>query len=129
MRLTYDFPMPAAEFDQTFARLRALLKPYEPKTVLATDTPQNYLLITNTPGPNKQPIYFANVRLGKAYVSYHLIPVYMFPDLLDGLAPELKKRMQGKSCFNFKTVDDGQLAALGELTQRCFERYQREKIV
>jgi hypothetical protein len=44
------------------------------------------------------------VRKGKSYVSFHLIPVYMFPDLLKGLSPALEKRMQGKSCFNFKTV-------------------------
>lgn len=118
-----------ADFADTFQRLRELLKPYEPETVLVTDAPDNYLLITRTPGANKQPIYFANVRLGKAYVSYHLIPVYLFPDLLDDLSPDLKKRMQGKSCFNFKTVNDAQLAALAELTKRCFDRFQREKIV
>jgi hypothetical protein len=30
--------------------------------------------------------------------------------------------MQGKSCFNFKTVDEEQLAALRELTKRGWER-------
>jgi len=44
--------------------------------------------------------------------------VYMFPDLLNELSPALKKRMQGKSCFNFKSIDEEQLAELRELTKR-----------
>ncbi len=46
----------------------------------------------------------------------------MFPDLLKDLPPELKKRMQGKSCFNFKTIDEEQLRGLRELTKRGYER-------
>jgi hypothetical protein len=41
-----------------------------------------------------------------AYVSFYLMPVYMYPDLVDGISLELTKRKQGKSCFNFETVDD-----------------------
>jgi hypothetical protein len=37
----------------------------------------------------------------------------MFPDLLKDLQPELKKRRQGKSCFNFKTIDEEQFRAFG----------------
>ena len=37
------------------------------------------------------------------------MPVYMFPDLLDGISPELRRRMQGKSCFNFKKAESALL--------------------
>jgi hypothetical protein len=37
-------------------------------------------------------VWFGAVRLGKAYVSYHLMPVYALPELLDGISPELKRR-------------------------------------
>ena len=47
--------------------------------------------------------WFAGTRLGKRYVSYYLMPVYVEPSLLDGISPELRRRMQGKSCFNFTT--------------------------
>jgi len=33
------------------------------------------------------------------------MPVYMHPELLKRVSPELKKRMQGKSCFNFSSVE------------------------
>jgi hypothetical protein len=49
----------------------------------------------------------------------------MFPDLLDGLSEGLKKRMQGKSCFNFTTVDESYIAELAQLTKAGIERYRQ----
>ena len=54
------------------------------------------------------------------------MPVYMYPELLDGLPESLKKRVQGKSCFNFKKVDAAQFEALAVLTQAGFERFRAE---
>jgi hypothetical protein len=48
--------------------------------------------------------------------AFHLFPVYVFPDLLTGISPELKKRMHGKSCFNFTKVDEALFAELARLT-------------
>lgn len=77
---------------------------------------------------NKE-MWIGAVRIGKRYVSYHLMTVYMFPDLLQGISPELKKRMQGKSCFNFTRVDEGLFRELDELTKRGFERYKQSRSV
>jgi len=57
------------------------------------------------------------------------MPVYVFPDLLEGLPDNLQKRMQGKSCFNFKKMDEYTPAALQELTRRGFERYRSEGLL
>ena len=56
-------------------------------------------------GTDGKPTFFGAVQLKRNYVSYHLMPAYTDPDLLETVSPELKKRMQGKSCFNFDTVD------------------------
>jgi len=56
------------------------------------------------------------VRIGKAYVSYHLMGVYGNPELLGRCSDELRAHMQGKSCFNFKAMDDGLFAELDRLT-------------
>jgi hypothetical protein len=66
--------------------------------------------------------WFGGVRVGKRYVSYYLMPVYVEPSLLDEVSPALRRRMQGKSCFNFTSVDEGLFAELTELTRRGFER-------
>ena len=112
----------AADFDTTFAALREILRPYAKRMIVVQDTPENYYLDTKHTAPNGKPLMFAAVRKGKSYVSFYLFPVYMFPELLHGLSPALKKRMQGKSCFNFKTIDEEQLRGLRELTKRGYER-------
>lgn len=66
---------------------------------------------------------FAMVKIGKRYVSYHLMCVYLDPALLAGVSPELTRRMQGKSCFNFTKVDDGLFDELEALTARGKQVY------
>jgi hypothetical protein len=69
--------------------------------------------------------YFAGVKLGKRYVSYYLMSVYADPSMLDGIGPELRRRMQGKSCFNFTRVDPVLFDELAELTARGREAFDR----
>ena len=57
------------------------------------------------------------------FPSFHLFPIYVFPELLDGISPELKKHMQGKSCFNFKTMDETLFAELAALAAAGIERF------
>ncbi|WP_119071841.1 hypothetical protein [Aggregatilinea lenta] len=118
----------ALDFDAVFNRLRAVLARHAPDMVVVHDTPGNYYLDTPINGPNKKPLFFGAVQIKKNYVSYHLMPVYMYPDLLDGLSNNLKKRMQGKSCFNFKNVDEPLLAELSTLTEQAYDRLAREHL-
>ena len=62
------------------------------------------------------------VRVNKNYVCFHLMAVYTNPGLVETLSPELQKRMQGKSCFNFRAVDEGLFAELEELMERALRR-------
>src|SRR3954453_16670291 len=112
----------AADFDTTFAALREILRPYAKRMIVVQDTPNYYYLDTKYTAPNGKPLMFGAVRKGKSYGSFYLFSVYMFPELVKDLAPELKKRMQGKSCFNFKTIDEEQLRALKALTKQGAER-------
>jgi hypothetical protein len=64
----------------------------------------------------KQPLWFGEVRRGKAYVSFLLMPIYANTALRARISPALKKRMQGKSCFNFTKPDPALFAELAELT-------------
>ncbi|MEO8436520.1 MAG: hypothetical protein ABI596_16600 [Pyrinomonadaceae bacterium] len=93
------------------------------------DAEGNYSLNTRHIMKNKQPLYFGGVRIGKAYVSFHLMPVYACPELLHERSPELKKRMQGKSCFNFKAVDEKQFKELAKLTKAGFARFNDDKFM
>jgi len=73
-------------------------------------------------------MWFAEVRLGKAYVSYHLMPLYMNPTLQSAIPADLKKRMQGKTCFNFKKQPDPDLLKeLDKLTKEALTDWAAKK--
>lgn len=114
----------SAEFSTITASLHAILQPYEHHLTLTASGTMGYSLDTRHIMPNKQPLFFGGVQLRKNYVSYYLMPVYLFPDLLNDISADLRKRMQGKSCFNFKKPDPALFAELAALTQAGFERYQ-----
>ena len=116
-------------FVDVFCRLKAIFKPYEKKMVIAHDTSSVYLLNTRYIMKNKQPLCFGGVRLGKNYVSFYLMSVYASPDFLKDMSPELKKRMQGKSCFNFKEVDEKLFRELGNLTRGGARQFNDEKFI
>jgi hypothetical protein len=111
-------------FRETFERLKQILKPYEENLTVKRDGPEGYSLDTPYSEKYKKELFFGAVKINKNYVSFHLMPVYMFPGLLDGLSPALKKRMQGKSCFNFTPSDEPLLAELSDLTRRGVERFR-----
>jgi hypothetical protein len=111
------------EFEAAYERLVAILKPYEPTMHVAVGDGALMYGLDLAPEAERTPAtWFAGVRLGKRYVSYYLMPVYTDPSLLADVSPELKRRMQGKSCFNFTRVDEALFAELTALTKRGYER-------
>jgi hypothetical protein len=117
------------EFNEVFRRLKAIFKPYAKKMVVVQDTPKCYYLDTHHIMKHKKPLCFGAVRRGKNYVSFYLMSVYARPDLLKGMSPELKKRMQGKSCFNFKEVDEKLFKELDKLTKAGAAKFSNEKFI
>jgi hypothetical protein len=77
---------------------------------------------------HKKPFPIAWVSVGKAYVSFHHMGVYARPDLLKGASKKLKARMQGKSCFNFTSVDQALFAELEALSVRAFEAFRNSPL-
>jgi hypothetical protein len=112
--------MTEAEFAGLFERFKSMLAPYAKHMYISADTSQWYG-VDMAPEAERDPTtWFGATRVGKRYVSYYLMPIYVKPDLLDDVSPALKKRMQGKSCFNFAKVDEQLLAELEDLTRRGY---------
>ena len=99
-----------------FARLRSILETYTDRFVVKEDTPGYYYLETTTAEYRRKPLMFGAVRSGRNYVSYHLMVLYGCPELVAKLSPAMRKRMQGKSCFNFAAVDEPLFAELERVT-------------
>ncbi len=115
----------AAPANEPFASLKKILQPFAKHTVTIADTPTYYQLVLRAVVFRKKPVWFAGVRAGKAYTSFHLMPLYMCEPMQRRVSPELKRRMQGKTCFNFKAVDEKLFAELAALTQAGFEQFAK----
>ncbi len=113
------------EFPAVFESLKSILEPYAEHLTLKADTHDTYYLDGPYSKKWKKDLFFASAQIKKTYVSFYLMPVYMFPDLLKGISPELRSHMQGKSCFNFKRVEPDLLRELAELVRLGYERFQK----
>ena len=111
-------------FQDAFKSLKNILAEFAGNMVFVKNAPGDFHIDTRYIMKNKQPMFFGAVRITKNYVSYHLMPVYVFPELLSGISPELMRRMQGKSCFNFKSPDQELFKELAELTAAGYRRYK-----
>jgi hypothetical protein len=118
-----------SNLNTVFSDLRKLLAPYANRLELKKDTESQYYLDSKLPDPKGKPMFFGAAMMKTKFVSFHLMPVYVNPELLVGMSPELKKRMQGKSCFNFKTYDPVLFREIKALTKSGFDQWKKDKRV
>src|SRR5579864_5351517 len=113
----------ASNFEAAFTALRGVFDKYSNQLAVKVNTPTDYTLVTKVPSPFPQhkghPLEFGAVRVGKAYVSFHLMALYMAKP---AISPLLKKRMQGKTCFSFQDAPAPELISeLKGLTEAGFQ--------
>lgn len=111
-------------FQEVFDQLSGIIKEYASELACEKDDTGSYYLTTKHVMNNKKLLFFGAVQIKKNYVSHHLMPVYVYPELLESISPELKRRMQGKSCFNFKSADFELFEELAVLTEAGYEKYK-----
>jgi hypothetical protein len=117
------------EFDAAFASLKKVLARCRKNLQVTTDSDAGYVLETVKPSPFPQhkghPMFFGAVKTGKAYVSLHLMPLYMNEELAAGVPAGLRKRMQGKTCFNFKQAPEAEtVKELEALAKACWKDWE-----
>lgn len=117
---------PQNDFLIVFEQLKNILLPYAQTLTVKTDTADTYYLDGPYSEAWKKALFFASAQIKKNYVSFYLMPVYMYPELLQDISPKLRKRMQGKSCFNFKTVEPALFEELAALTRKGAEKFKEE---
>ena len=107
------------DFNPIFASLSNMLRKHVAGFSIKTDEPGNFYIELPAAKPKAKPKFFGAVQTKKSYVSYHLMPVYEDPALLNGISDALCKKMQGKSCFNFTADDPMLFKELDALTKKC----------
>jgi hypothetical protein len=116
-------------FAETFASLRAMLQQRGKRLLTTVDTANDFQMASpDYTDRTGRPLFVAGVVIKKSYVSYHLLPLYMNPTLLAEVSPMLKKRMQGKACFNFTSIDAAQLKDLSSLTKTGIDSFKDLKL-
>jgi hypothetical protein len=122
-------PDRADDFAKAFYALKMIFAKYEKQLHVNADTREKYYLETRSPSYKGKPLFFGAVIRGRAYVSFHLMPLYWEPSLISGISANLKKRMQGKSCFNFLGPEPALFRELGKLTTKGFALYRKKNLL
>lgn len=117
------------DLNPVFAELRKIMAPYAARLEATRDDEQELYVDTRHIQKNKKPLFFGAVQLKKSYVSFHLMPIYVKPELLASVSRELKSRMQGKSCFNFSSVEPTLIKELATLTKAGYASYKEQGFV
>ena len=118
-----------SDFNAVFEAPRKVMAPYAAKLDTKRADKTELYVDTRHIQKNKKPLFFGAVQTKKSYVSFHLMPVYVKPELLGSLSPELKSRMQGKSCFNFTSAEPALVKELAALTKAGFASYKEQGFV
>jgi len=106
-------------FPETFRTLRGVLDKHRGRMIVVADTATDYSIASpDMVDRTGRPLFVAAVQIKKSYVSFHLMPVYVNPALRETLSPALRKRMQGKACFNFVTIEPADARELSALTKK-----------
>ena len=116
------------DFAAVFIALRQVLEGFiGDGLTVQTDKPGNYHLEAPSIMHRKKPLYFAGVRTNKNYVSFYLMCCYYNPELDKSMSAALKKRKQGKACFNFTEVDPECFAELGRMAAAGLKKFKSEE--
>jgi hypothetical protein len=115
-----------SKLEPVFSRLRMILARHRGALSVSEDNTTRYCLTGGCHPTHKGPFPIAWVEINKVYVSFHHMGVYGAPESLAGISKKLKARMQGKSCFNFNTVDEPLFEELEQLTARAFATFKQK---
>jgi hypothetical protein len=115
------------DLHETFEALKRIYKPLAKGMNTTIDSDSQYYLESKDPMYKGKPMCFGAVRLGKAYVSFHLMALYCFPEMKKKISPELEKHMQGKQCFNFVKPNEALFAELSKLADEGLRRFRNIK--
>jgi hypothetical protein len=121
----------SADFDAVYAELRALMLRAAVGMSVGKDAPGDLEMFAPWAHPRKPktPMWFGMVRQGKAYVSFHLLPLYMNPAMQAEVSATLEARKQGKACFNFRTADPALFVELETLTRACAAAFEKPMVL
>ena len=103
-----------AGFAEAHAGLRKILQPYTKMKGMKVlkDGPEGCIVLAPpSPKHTQYPdgLWFAATRVGKAYVSFHLMPIYMCPELAKRISPAPEEEDAGQDLLQLQGRGRGAL--------------------
>jgi len=124
--------METTDFHEIFTRIKKQLVPYGKKMDTRVDKDGQYqLYILNDfefAGRKFKECYFGGTVIKKTMVAFYFFPIYTHPKSFE-LPAAIKKNLKGKSCFNFKKLDDEQEKAIAQLLKEGADFYKKIKLL
>jgi hypothetical protein len=115
-----------SDLDVVFQQLRRIMLECAPDFPAAkAEEGELSLNVPVSQGNSSKAEWFGAVAIKKNYVAYHLFPLYQHPSLGEAISKSLQTRRQGKSCFNFKVVDEVLFEELARLTAQAAHMVMR----
>jgi hypothetical protein len=123
------FPAFRDRLQTVFLALQKILQPYKNDLAIKHENTTTCYLETRVASLNGRRLFFAGAKIKRNYVSFYLAPLFFFPDLAYIISPDLRRQMQGQSCFNFTAVDPDCLDELTRLTESAFQKIKNERLL
>ena len=112
-----------------FAELKSILVKQAGSLEVRKDTTDMYELYgkksVETNGKTVDGMFFAAAAMRKGGVSLYFFPIYTHPKELGALPVELKKCMNGKSCFKIKKHDKKLYTQVRALVKKGRSQYRK----
>jgi hypothetical protein len=124
--------METTDFQEIFNRIKKLLLPYGKKMETRVDAAGQYQLYIikdiELGGRKFSECYFGGTVIQKTMVAFYFFPIYTHPK--EFMLPDsIKKNLKGKSCFNFKKLNEGQEKAIAALLKEGAGLYKKGMIL
>jgi hypothetical protein len=116
---------------EIFETIRSVLQKQCPPMVASKDKEEVYELMGNKPVPygSKKIIvpgmYFSSVVARKDMVSFYFFPIYYHTSDYIDLVPTMAKCLKGKTCFNFKKIDQVNIKELSALMKKGVQAWKK----
>ena len=124
--------METTDFTEIFSRIKKQLLPYGKKMDTRTDTDKAYQLYIvkefEMAGRKFPECYFGGTVIQKTMVAFYFFPYYTHPQHFS-IPDAIKKNLKGKSCFNFKKLDEEQEKAIAQLLKEGEALYKKGSLL
>lgn len=118
--------------NEIFEIIKTVLKKHSPPMVVSKDKEDVFELMGNKPVPygSKKTIvpglYFSSVVARKDMISFYFFPIYYHTaDFID-LIPTMSKCLKGKTCFNFKKIEQVNAKELNALLKKGVVAWKKQ---